>query len=806
MGQEKLAAAELPLDGFVDELDPGTKLMNGQYTITRFLNNGGFGITYLAKDSLDRDVVIKECFPNAFCRRSQTLVAARSRAHQGELRAVVKLFVQEARNLSKLIHPNIVGVHQVFEDNGTAYMAIDYIKGRDLLQLIEDDNVTLHPEHIVQMARKMISAVGFVHDHSVLHRDISPDNILLTDTGEPILIDFGAAREQASKKSRALTALRVVKDGYSPQEFYIAGSEQGPWSDLYALAATFYHLISRETPVNGQLRLSALAQGKPDPYVPLAGRVAGYPDGFLEAIDKAMQTLPRNRVQTAHEWLQILDNPPDAPVVSAIPVGPDAPASVDGEPEVAIARMIAQADDIPTPEVVEAPADTSETVEETPATRPIINPEIAHRFAELTVPLDPEPEDDPDEIDPDMDEVPDSDTMIAVQSPPAPEEKIVPQRPKRPTSVRRPALDLARPAPARPAPLCPVKPARSRGYLSTATAILVTISAGLVAFTYLGLPEPTAAVPTDQTAPAKAPLAKTTPVEPTTSAGLSAPEPFSETKAPGEDVANPVAAEVRTSTKVTVSPLPQAKPVFAQQEPAPEPVAVAKIVSEVLHETTPATEAKALPEKVVESPAPVAVAEIQISFAKWDVKLPFEERPAIRNGEQVAVVTRVLPQANSSGAEAWLRPATTIIAVNGNELPMGASAASAAPTDLTIDYDGSARVTFQYLNPGEEKPAKGSVSVPAIRRVGLIDGTDFAIKVIEGKWQTIVTSTPEGVTGGLRPGDILVRELGQDMPVNAPDSFEKIIAIAAGNKTPEIEFNLFRNKTMTTVWMPLASE
>ena len=281
MGQEKLAAAELPLDGFVDELDPGTKLMNGQYTITRFLNNGGFGITYLAKDSLDRDVVIKECFPNAFCRRSQTLVAARSRAHQGELRAVVKLFVQEARNLSKLIHPNIVGVHQVFEDNGTAYMAIDYIKGRDLLQLIEDDNVTLHPEHIVQMARKMISAVGFVHDHSVLHRDISPDNILLTDTGEPILIDFGAAREQASKKSRALTALRVVKDGYSPQEFYIAGSEQGPWSDLYALAATFYHLISRETPVNGQLRLSALAQGKPDPYVPLAGRVAGYPDGFF---------------------------------------------------------------------------------------------------------------------------------------------------------------------------------------------------------------------------------------------------------------------------------------------------------------------------------------------------------------------------------------------------------------------------------------------------------------------------------------------------------------------------------------------
>lgn len=304
MQQPKAVEAPKPeLEDLVDELQPGTKLLKGQYTITRFLNSGGFGITYLAKDSLDRDVVIKECFPAAFCRRSNALVAARSRAHTAELRSVVQLFVKEARNLAKIVHPNIVAVHQVFEDNGTAYMAIDFIDGMDLQQIIDGYGPVPSPGEIVVITEKLLTAIGFVHEKDMLHRDISPDNVLLSKGGEPVLIDFGAAREQASQKSRAMSALRVVKDGYSPQEFYIAGSEQGPWSDLYALGATLYHLISGEAPVNGQARLAALADEKPDPYVALAGRFQGYPPGFLEAIDRALNTLPKQRVQSAKEWL-----------------------------------------------------------------------------------------------------------------------------------------------------------------------------------------------------------------------------------------------------------------------------------------------------------------------------------------------------------------------------------------------------------------------------------------------------------------------------------------------------------------------
>ncbi|MBR2656093.1 MAG: serine/threonine protein kinase [Loktanella sp.] len=294
-------------DSFVDELKPGTKLLHGQYTIDSFLNAGGFGITYLARDSLDRKIVIKECFPGAFCRRSRFVVQARSRAHQNELKSIVRLFVQEARSLSKLDHPNIVGVHQVFEDNDTAYMALDFVEGLDLLDMIEDPKTSLTPAQIKSILRDLLGAVGFIHDQGMLHRDISPDNILIDKAMRPVLIDFGAAREQATKQTRVLSALRVVKDGYSPQEFYIAGSDQGPSSDLYALAASFYHLISTDVPTNSQARLAAIAAGDPDPYNKLAGRISGYDDAFLAAMDKALSVLPKDRLQSAKAWLDMMD-------------------------------------------------------------------------------------------------------------------------------------------------------------------------------------------------------------------------------------------------------------------------------------------------------------------------------------------------------------------------------------------------------------------------------------------------------------------------------------------------------------------
>ena len=292
---------------FADELKPGARLLLGQFTIESFLNSGGFGITYLARDSLDRRVVIKECFPSSFCRRADDVVGARTRQRQEEFRSIVKLFLQEAYNLSRLDHPYIVKVHQVFEDNETAYMAMDYIQGPDLLETVEGKASSLPPEQIVTLLRKMLEAVGYVHDQGMLHRDISPDNILLDKfSGNPVLIDFGASKKDVTRKSRALSGLRVVKDGYSPQEFYIAGSKQAACSDLYALAASFYHLIADQTPKTSQERLSAIANREPDPHLALTGRFPAYPSVFLQAIDKAMAIFPRDRLQSVAEWQAML--------------------------------------------------------------------------------------------------------------------------------------------------------------------------------------------------------------------------------------------------------------------------------------------------------------------------------------------------------------------------------------------------------------------------------------------------------------------------------------------------------------------
>lgn len=310
-GRAKIASAEdheaVADETFGDELPKGTTLLQGQYTLTRFLNAGGFGITYLARDSLDRTVVIKECFPSAMCCRRQRSVRVRSESYQEDFQSIVKYFGQEARRLAKLSHPNIVGVHQVFEDNQTAYMALDFVRGQDLLDLIEYEPDRLSPTDVRRLLMKLLGAVAYIHDRDILHRDISPDNILVDDANSPVLIDFGAAREEATRRTRLVTQQATVKDGYSPQEFYVAGAQQTPSSDLYALAATFYHLIAGEAPPVSQLRLSTVAEGNPDPYRPLATITSDYDKYFLGAIDKCLSIFPKDRIASAQDWLVEID-------------------------------------------------------------------------------------------------------------------------------------------------------------------------------------------------------------------------------------------------------------------------------------------------------------------------------------------------------------------------------------------------------------------------------------------------------------------------------------------------------------------
>ena len=291
----------------VNELPAGTYLLRNQYYLEGSLQEGGFGITYLARDSLERRVVIKECFPEMLCCRVRHSVATRSPSHEQSFQSVIANFLKEARRLARLEHPNIVDVHQVFEENGTAYMAMDYVEGVDLLTLLEDCPERLTSETLQTALRDTLHALTYIHGHGILHRDISPDNIMLNETGHVTLIDFGAARDNFVRRDRALTALLAVKDGYSPHEFYLSEADQQASSDLYSLAATFYHLISGEAPPDSQKRVASIASGKLDPYRRLSDQDLDLDPVYLETIDKCLSISQRDRIQSAEEWLNTLN-------------------------------------------------------------------------------------------------------------------------------------------------------------------------------------------------------------------------------------------------------------------------------------------------------------------------------------------------------------------------------------------------------------------------------------------------------------------------------------------------------------------
>ncbi len=377
----------------------GTSLLGNQFTILRRLSAGGFGITYLAKDNtLGRTIVIKECFPDDFCLRDGMDVIARNAMQGKQFRSIVDMFMREARSLAKLRHSNIVGVHRAFEENKTAYMALDLIDGHDLLDIMEASSALLTPKRVSDILVRLLEAVQTIHDNDLLHRDISPDNIIIEKNGTPVLIDFGAARGDASKRTRAISAMLVVKDGYSPQEFYLAGSIQTPSSDLYALASTFYHVLSGEAPPNSQIRMAEVAGQNPDPCLPLDGRIDGYPPSFLRAIDKAMQVLPRDRLQSADDWLEMIRG--EAEQLVSAPSAKDSPprGPISQDLERSLTRLIEETNE----EVTKAQSTPTPVVEKPVAAKAKTRiPDWAVEFNEETqeagtqAPLDlglPEPE------------------------------------------------------------------------------------------------------------------------------------------------------------------------------------------------------------------------------------------------------------------------------------------------------------------------------------------------------------------------------------------------------------------------------
>lgn len=281
----------------MSNLKPGQKV--GRYTIIREIGSGGFGVTYLANsEDLDIKVAVKEYFPEEFAVRRGATVNARAK-EQKNFEWGKKRFLQEARTLAKFRNPNIVGVRQIFEENNTAYMVLDYESGRNLKAWRKEINDQPTEQELIEITRPILSALEVIHSNDLLHRDISPDNIIVRNDGTPVLIDFGSSRSMV-QKTRTVSAM--VKSGYSPPELYSSLTDsQGPWSDIYSYAATIYFLITGKAPDEATNRLMR------DEIEQLADtRADKYSSEFLQAVDAALSLKPENRPQSVSEWEAML--------------------------------------------------------------------------------------------------------------------------------------------------------------------------------------------------------------------------------------------------------------------------------------------------------------------------------------------------------------------------------------------------------------------------------------------------------------------------------------------------------------------
>jgi len=290
-------AGEIPEVDYV-ALQPGQLI--GRYEIVSVLGQGGFGITYRARDiQLGREVAIKEYLPTALAvRQDGTTVLPRTTKMADDFGWGRERFVTEGRTLASLHRvPAIVQVFDFLEANGTAYIVMELLHGETLEARITRLG-KLGPEDVDRILWPLLDGLEKVHDAGFLHRDIKPANILLDDAGNPTLIDFGASRAAMAGRSVALTA--IFTPGYAAAE-QMTSAKQGPWTDIYGLSATLYHAIAGQTPP------SAFDRMLDDAYQPLAQlNPPGFARGVLAGVDAGLAVAARDRPQSIAGWRPIL--------------------------------------------------------------------------------------------------------------------------------------------------------------------------------------------------------------------------------------------------------------------------------------------------------------------------------------------------------------------------------------------------------------------------------------------------------------------------------------------------------------------
>ncbi|HPV21570.1 MAG TPA: protein kinase [bacterium] len=282
-------------------LFPGTTL-NNRYILGKVIGAGGFGITYIAFDpKLQVRLAIKEFFPRQIASRDKETrnVVPFGSSEKNDFINGLKYFLNEARSAAMFeTHQNIVGVKDMFEENGTAYMVMPYISGTPFDSFLTMRGGVVDFATAMSVLAPIMDAVAAIHEKNLLHRDISPENIFITSEGVPKLLDFGSARPTVASETLSMTP--VIKEGYAPLEQYSRQGEQGPWTDIYSMAATIYKAVSGQTPPPAMERFTN------DALIELSKVCPDIPGYAEKAIVKALSLRASDRFQNMLEFLNAL--------------------------------------------------------------------------------------------------------------------------------------------------------------------------------------------------------------------------------------------------------------------------------------------------------------------------------------------------------------------------------------------------------------------------------------------------------------------------------------------------------------------
>ncbi len=322
----------------MSQLKVGALLQGGKYKIEKVLGQGGFGITYQATQELfDRKVCVKEFFFREYCERDEVTshVTLGTQSSREIVERFMQKFLKEALTISKLEHPNIIRIHDIFKENNTAYYVMDYIDGVNLNDMVKSRGALPEAEAVAYV-KQVAWALDFVHQRKVNHLDIKPANIMVSRSdNRAILIDFGVSKQYDAQGEQTSTTPVAISHGYAPIEQYKQGgvSTFSPQTDIYALGATLYKLVTGNTPPQAM----DLINEKLPPLPPIFSKPV------VEAVRKAMQVRQADRPSSISEFLEILPSPSSTQTTDK-PEPPKPPRPVDADDADETEIMVASVD------------------------------------------------------------------------------------------------------------------------------------------------------------------------------------------------------------------------------------------------------------------------------------------------------------------------------------------------------------------------------------------------------------------------------------------------------------------------------